>query len=147
MVFEVRISPVGWSNLAFFNLCLRGCSAFVLLLALDFWFLGCVDDAELSVFGCPSRFASADGHNWEALQHRTPSDRAARLRGVFGRESSSCSRLEGILGGLRGPFEGTPRDHSFSNNLGTEELIELHTGSANVFTALASSDRRSGHVA
>ena len=41
--------------------------------AAAFWFLGCVDDAELFVFGCPSRFASADGHNWEALQHRTPS--------------------------------------------------------------------------
>ena len=65
---------------------------------------------DVSVFGCPSRFASADGHNWEALQHRTPSDRATRLQGVFGRESSSCSRLEGIIGGLRGAFErhGSP---------------------------------------
>ena len=34
------------------------------------------DDAELFVFGCPSRFASADEHNWEALQHRTPYDLA-----------------------------------------------------------------------
>ena len=45
--------------------------------AAAFWFLGCVDDATLSECGCPSRFASADEHNWEALQHRTPSDRAA----------------------------------------------------------------------
>ena len=26
------------------------------------------DDAEVFVVGCPSRFASADGHNWEALR-------------------------------------------------------------------------------
>ena len=48
--------------------------------------------------------------NREALQHRTPSDRASRLEGVFGRGSSSCSRTTGNTGSARGAFErpGSP---------------------------------------
>ena len=69
-----------------------------------------MDDAELSECGCPSRFASADVHKREALQHRTPYDRATRLQGVFGRESSSCSCATGSTGSPRGAFErhGSP---------------------------------------
>ena len=55
--------------------------------ATAFWFLGCVDDAELSVFGCPSCFASADEHNWEALQHRTPSAEPLGGKASLGRRS------------------------------------------------------------
>ena len=43
------------------------------------------DDAEVFVFGCPSRFASADGHNqWEALQHRTPYDEPLGYKASLG---------------------------------------------------------------
>ena len=96
-----------------------------------FWVLTSADDAEVFLLGCPSCFASADGHNqWEALQHRTPYDEPLGGKASLGRRArlAVVSRVlsEGYAGLWSCAFSGSrPRPSSWLWAASTAFLVAV----------------------